>query len=101
MALLTAHQLLSSVAAAGWGFALALAAARRAPRRRWGTTLRTVAAFLALFGAIGAFHLNPSSIREPGGQAHATLVLGLLVADIALTLRALRRAPAPVGAVDD
>jgi len=100
MALLTAHQLLFSVAAAGWGLALALSAARQAPRRRWARALRSVSAFLALFGAIGAFHIDPAAIRGPLGQAQVALVVGLLVADVALTLSALRRTSSPAEAAD-
>ena len=100
MALLTAHQLLFSVAAAGWGLALALSAARQAPRRRWLPPLRTSSAFLTLFGAIGAFHLAPTSITGSLGQAQVALVAALFAADVALALWTLRRSSPPNEAAD-
>lgn len=100
MALLTAHQLLFSVAAAGWALALAFSAARTGRSRRWVSALRPTTSFLALFGAIGALHLNPSAIRGPWGQAHVALVVGLLAADVTLTLWGLRRAQRAAEAVD-
>ena len=100
MALLTAHQLLFSVAAAGWGLALALSQTRQAPGYRWLRPLRTSSAFLTLFGAIGAFHLAPTSIKGSLGQAQAALVAALFAADVALTPWTLRRSVPPNEAAD-